>query len=885
MNSLITHPLLGTGKVVKHIPPNKMDVEFGEEIKRLVCGKISDVVPIEQNTQGVRPLPYSPCGIFQVDDIIEHREFGTGKVINYIHPTKIDVKFPIGVRRLKCGRHPKNLNENYPSLAARQEKNTMFGLHKNMAIDANINFKIDEKMQTIANGRISNDNNVKIIQQASPPLEYSPDRIFPLECIIKHNILGLGEVIGYVSQNEIDVKFQDRTVRLRCGKLPESLLKKYQSLRLPQKKDIYSDLDADSHSTTEEHIKNTVNSSNPHPFGEIYNVHNDLKGAICLAGLDPNDIQSEEILQQRLNEWDYNAVASAQIAYSKPSIERLQLLRQLTGLLQNGIGFSQLYNMLEPRRGQFEREKAYSSGKILQPWAGLTSSISLRSFVEEHEDFLCGRVVDGKWESDLSPVGNGVLRHAVDKESHEIPLLNDTFAEKLVQVLSMRFPNGYRLNSPIELARFKSFAAEALGKEIVLSDEELKKHISACGITYDGKVYAVSSQAKERIKELAEKYFADGAQTIFFAEFYAKNENWLFEVSIVSEEMLIDILRRLFPKLLFTQTYFGYTDAPVSSALESEILRVWGDDVLLTYEQISERLQYIPMERIRSALGQNRGFIWHSIGTFSHVSRIDITDEEREIICKAAIEECNTRGYASLINLPIEQIEARNGELSSTAIHSAVFRLCLSDKFDENGKIVTRKGEVLNALAIMKDRCRTIDKCSLGELIDCANSLIGNIDSRICIEAGNTVLIRLDSDTYVSDKYVNFDSDAVDDAIEMLISGNYLPLKSFTTFGTFPDCWQTWNLFLLESYCRRFSKKFRFDSLSVNSQNIGAVIRESCSLKYTDIMVDAVVNIGVPLTDSAVGEFLLNSGYIGRRRASLISEVIDKAKVSQKRVD
>ena len=56
-------------------------------------------------------------------------------------------------------------------------------------------------------------------------------------------------------------------------------------------------------------------------------------------------------------------------------------------------------------------------------------------------------------------------------------------------------------------------------------------------------------------------------------------------------------------------------------------------------------------------------------------------------------------------------------------------------------------------------------------------------------------------------------------------------------------------------------------------------------LKYTDIMVDAVVNSGVPLMDSAVGEFLLNLGYIGRRRASIISEVIDKAKVSQKRVD
>ena len=40
LNSLVIHPILGTGKVVKHIPPNRMDVEFEEGVNRLACGKI-----------------------------------------------------------------------------------------------------------------------------------------------------------------------------------------------------------------------------------------------------------------------------------------------------------------------------------------------------------------------------------------------------------------------------------------------------------------------------------------------------------------------------------------------------------------------------------------------------------------------------------------------------------------------------------------------------------------------------------------------------------------------------------------------------------------------------------------------------------------------------
>ena len=459
-----------------------------------------------------------------------------------------------------------------------------------------------------------------------------------------------------------------------------------------------------------------------------------------------------------------------------------------------------------------------------------------------------------------------------------IPALDQAVVEQLTNVLSSHFTNGYRLNSPIEMARFRSFAAEDLDEEIKLTEEELKSYIAACGTTFDGKIYTVSAQAKERIKGLAEDYFADGAQAIFFAEFYTKNENWLFEASVVSEDMLIDILRRLFPKLSFTQTYFGYTDASIFAAMEGEILRVWGDNVLLTYGQLTERLRYIPLERIKSALGQNSDFIWSSVDNFSHVSRIEITDEERQVVHEAAVRECNARGYVSITDLPFGEVEERNYELSITAVHNAVYRICLSDKFDKKGKIVTRKGEVIDALTIMKEYCRTIDKCSLEDLLTYEKELTGEIHRWIPMEAGNTVLVRIDKNTYVADRYVHFNADIIDEAIGLFVKGDYLQLKSFTTFGAFPDCGQTWNLFLLESYCRRFSRKFRFDTPSVNSRNAGAVIRKSCGMDYTEIMTDAVANVDIPLKDTVVGKFLYESGYTGRSTTAKVNEIIDKAK-------
>lgn len=466
--------------------------------------------------------------------------------------------------------------------------------------------------------------------------------------------------------------------------------------------------------------------------------------------------------------------------------------------------------------------------------------------------------------------------------AHPEPVLYPERVAQLEDILSTHFANGFRLNSPIELLRFRTFYQKNMDKELTLHDEELKSRIAACGTTFNGKVYAVPEQVKERIKQQAEDYFSGGAQTIFFAEFYVKNESWLFEASVVSEDMLIEVLRRLFPKLSFTQTYFGYTDASIITALEGEILRVWGDDVLRTYSQLTERLWYTPLDRIKSVLSQNSNFIWNSVETFSHVSKIEITNEERQAIRDAVSRECNSSGYASIADLPISEIEERNYKLSMTALHNSVYRICLSDKFDIKGKIVTRKGDTLDALTIMKNYCLTIDKCSLDDLLSYEKELTGEINRWIPMEAGNTILVRIDKVNYVADKFVHFDTEAIDAAIELFFVNEYLPLISFTTFGAFPHCGQTWNLFLLESYCRRFSQKFRFDTPSINSRNAGTVIRKTCGMDYTEIMTDAVVNADVPLNETAVGKFLYENGYTGKSKTGKVNEIISNAKTMNK---
>lgn len=449
-------------------------------------------------------------------------------------------------------------------------------------------------------------------------------------------------------------------------------------------------------------------------------------------------------------------------------------------------------------------------------------------------------------------------------------------------VFVKKFSNGFRYSNKIELSRLQRLIKEQLGKELILSNDEIVKHVRLQGTEYKGKIYIISKDTKECIQRLIDDYFRQGATAIFYAEFYAKHESWFLESSIVSEEMLTDFLRTNIRNFYFTKTYFGNTNDSVYNVLQNEILRVWDNEILLTYEAISERLAYIPQFRIEQHLGQNNDFIWNTKGEFTHVSKIDIAECEKYEIANYIESEIRIHDYASISNVPLNEIVDRNYMLSISAIHNAIYLICLADKYSKYGKIITRKDKKINTLHIMKEYCKTLDRCTLDELLNYERNLTGECHRWIPMQAGYDVLVRIDENTFVAERYINFDTSAIDTAIEYFLhGGEYIPLQSVTTFAMLPHCGEAWNLFLLESYCRRFSDDFRFECLSVNSKNAGAIVRKKSQLSYTDIIVDAVAKSNIPLTTQPVLNFLVENGYISTRRYTKVAELTNQAKAKR----
>ena len=140
-------------------------------------------------------------------------------------------------------------------------------------------------------------------------------------------------------------------------------------------------------------------------------------------------------------------------------------------------------------------------------------------------------------------------------------------------------------------------------------------------------------------------------------------------------------------------------------------------------------------------------------------------------------------------------------------------------------------------------------------------------------------MIRAEKNLFVKDALINFDIAAVDEALTSFVRGKIIPLRAVTSFTGFPSvegC--SWNLFLLESFLRKFSRRYVYASHAVNNSNLGAIHPKSLKFEnYLDVQAAAVVQEKIPLEKSAVENFLIGQGFRARRIKNVTEQIIVRA--------
>ena len=474
--------------------------------------------------------------------------------------------------------------------------------------------------------------------------------------------------------------------------------------------------------------------------------------------------------------------------------------------------------------------------------------------------------------------GKGIVRQLTQKLAYE-PKWEPQYTEDITKILLEKFKYGFRISSIIELMKIRNYA-EAEGMDLPSSDDELEKEISAAGTLIDGKIYVFSKKLLDKLGVIIDEIFQTGVTVIFLNAFVEQQVDWLEENYIQSKTILKEALKQCRPHLYFGQNIISNGSRITEhEAVVAEIHRVAGNKPIVCLADLADQLKYIPYDKIAWSLSTSDEFVRIGEGKYFRMRYFIYSSEDVNEILSFVSEECNSKGYASFSDVPMNRIAEENYELSNAALYSAVYISILKGHYYLNDKILTEDENGTNVTALLKNYCQDRDEWSVAEMMNWAEGLTGSANKQHLLIALYDTMVRVDVDRFVSDKHVNFDVDRIDYLLEEIVGDKFAPLRKISTFALFPTCGVSWNYYLLESYCYRFSRKFRLSVLNYNNKNAGIIVAVDFPMSYTEMLCEAVAKADIDLTPEAVGEYLFTNGYTARRKYSSMPEIIEKAKI------
>ena len=111
-----------------------------------------------------------------------------------------------------------------------------------------------------------------------------------------------------------------------------------------------------------------------------------------------------------------------------------------------------------------------------------------------------------------------------------------------------------------------------------------------------------------------------------------------------------------------------------------------------------------------------------------------------------------------------------------------------------------------------------------------------------------------------------------------MVGTRFAPIRSVNTFALFPSCGASWNHYILESFCYRFSEGYRLAVINYNDKNAGLIVSKNLTLSYADMLSEAAANSSMELTLESVGQYFFDNGYTAKRKYTKMPEILERAK-------
>ena len=477
-------------------------------------------------------------------------------------------------------------------------------------------------------------------------------------------------------------------------------------------------------------------------------------------------------------------------------------------------------------------------------------------------------------------------------QTDEYPPVSDEVQNNCNSILDQEFEDGYQVGDYMHQMRFLSCYEDMFGSELDITEEELDRLLKFVGQIRDGRIFCKGNNDIPILSLIftdLENAFENGATAVFFECIYERyTDSLISEMSVYNADALRDMMTN---DTRFQADYHIERSAIVKNGINgdtpNEIKAILqSSHTPLTFEDFKERLWYVPMDRIKSELARFSEAVCVDRGTYLYAFNFYISPAEKVALIKAMRSAIYSNGYLVSKNLR----EIFNNTCPSAALDSEylkdfairdIIKIILQDEFDFSSSVITEKGNSLDIGQLYQNYAAEHEHLTLREIKEFQDT----IGLPIYWEDIFKEMVRISATELICKDKVQFDVGAVDDALEKMYPNEYTALKDITLFLSLPAASVRWNGYVLESYLRGYSKKFRLVQVSIsNDDYYGVMLSNTSNLEnYNDVAADMLARNEGWTDEKSALRCLVDAKFQQRAKNSNISAIVKVAR--QKRAN
>ena len=474
--------------------------------------------------------------------------------------------------------------------------------------------------------------------------------------------------------------------------------------------------------------------------------------------------------------------------------------------------------------------------------------------LQSYRDYLCSRQKE-------------MVTIIQDSGAHTLPSTDNAsvYSSELLAVtetiITTCFVNGMRINASIAKKKFKSAYLELTGVELPESID-IDDLTASVGFEYSDKIYAVSEENKAHIRELISAAFQSGNHVIFYEEMYVQNEHFMSTAGIFSSDLLKTILKQMLPAFRYKRSCFSESDG---DSLDTDIATCFEGKLILSYNDIKKMLPYADMGQIRFVCSRNSKFVWAKEETYALAEKLRLAEPDIVVANNTIADDIKKHGFSVIqrISAPISM--DMNPEVPEIALIEAIYSLHIAPSYERKHSIITLPGASFSPSEVMSEYCKNLSEATLAELHEYEDELTSK--TTYSLGAAYAEMIRVDKQRFVSRESVPVNVEAIDTALSLFVQNKIIPLISVNSFTSFPEIpGHTWNLYLLDSYCKHFSTQFCSMGGPAKSKPVGAIFPAQMRFDgYDDLLARVAAESAVPLDADVVSRYFTDNSYTLRK--------------------